>query len=111
MTDIGLAQIKQEGSVVDYGGDASPSREKTSWLELVELEMTRNEDSPDAVIRTNGDTFPRFSEGFGGVYKAKWIVWTATYVYVPSIFDGMPSIVSVPREPSDYVYSIDELGI
>ena len=104
-----LAQIKKEGSTIDYGDGSTAPSEKTSWLELIEFERLKNGDR-GALVRVNGDTSARFNNGYGGVYKAEWILWTASHVYIPSIFDGNPSIVSVPREPSDFIYSIDELG-
>ena len=108
--ELRLAVIKQEGTTIDYGEPDGSEPEKTSWMELIELEAIRNGDGVGA-LRINGDTRARFNNGYGGVYKASWTVWTETHVYVPSIFDGKPSVVSVPRNPSDFVYTIDEMGV
>ena len=111
MDDFGLSQLKKEGETISYGAGAIRPSKSTSWLELIEIEMHKNDDSLDSVVRTNGDTSTRFSGGFGSVYTAGWTVWTATHVYVPATFDGRPSIVSAPRAPSDFVYLIDDTAL
>ncbi len=104
-----LVPIKIEGGAIIYDKGATSKPKDTSWSELIESEMTKNGDS-SVLVRVNGDISTRFSGGYGGVYKAEWVLWTDTHVYIPAIFDGKPSVVSVPRAPSDFIYSIDELG-
>ena len=111
-TDHGLVPLKMEGGLITYDDDEAISNTPKlyNWLDLNDIEMKRNQDCIDNIVRANGDTGGQFTRGYGGIYAAKWTVWTEDYVYLPSIFDGRPSVISAPREPSDFVYSIDELG-
>lgn len=79
--------------------------EMRTWRELIAIEMKKQGETWDDVVKANIDgSFDRgFDAGYGGEEGEPFCLWTKNRVYFPVCYDGLEWCGSAPRNPADGV--------
>jgi hypothetical protein len=77
---------------------------ETTWRKsITEAMAARHETWADVVAHTltAAELDEEFDAGFGVECGKPFTLWTKRHVYFPIAYDGLESVGSVPRDPSD----------